>query len=239
MRDQTTILRSVAAGMLIGLGCAVYLSCDNKALGAALFSVGLLLICLLELFLFTGKIGYIRRSPKYPNCFAVWLGNLVGIAAVAGLARLARPQMHEAAAALAAAKFALPVWQVAILAVLCGMVMYLAVETFRRRGNTVGGVLAVVLCVITFILCGFEHSVADMGYCVFAVRTLRDLVLAARLVAVASVGNGVGAVVMDLLLQQRPAAPRRDQRPPETDAPAPGSGAGETIAPARGVPPFV
>lgn len=192
--------KSVAAGMLIGFGCAVYLSCEKQIAGAALFSVGLLLICLLDLNLYTGKIGYIFEQPRRSRCFTIWCGNLIGIACVSILVRAARPQVHIAAADLVVRKFELPIMNLVILSFLCGMVMHLAVETFRRHKNSIGGIAGIVLCVIVFIVCGFEHSIADMGYCILAVRTVHEGFTAVRFVAFVSLCNGLGGVVMNLFL---------------------------------------
>lgn len=197
---KQVINRSIAAGMLIGLGCTVYLSCENKTAGAVLFSVGLLLICLLDLNLYTGKIGYIFEQPGKLSCLAIWCGNLIGIACVSVLVRAARPQVHIAAVDLIARKFELPVATLAILAFLCGMVMHLAVENYRRHKNSIGGVAGIVLCVVVFIVCGFEHSIADMGYCILAVRTVPEMFIALGFVAIGSIFNGLGALMMNAAL---------------------------------------
>ena len=42
----TEILKkSIAAGIMIGIGATVKLCCDNQILGALLFSIGLFFIC--------------------------------------------------------------------------------------------------------------------------------------------------------------------------------------------------
>ena len=38
------ILNGIAAGIVISIGCAVYLACENKYVGAVMFSVALLTI---------------------------------------------------------------------------------------------------------------------------------------------------------------------------------------------------
>lgn len=197
--------KSIAAGALIGLGCAANLHCTSKAAGAALFAVGLILICLLDLDLFTGKIGYIRNIRPKTNLIKIWLGNLAGILAVTVLVRLGRPEIHTASVALVAKKFDLPLWRASILACLCGMVMCLAVEAYRRHKNSMAGVVAVWLCVITFVMCGFEHSIANMGYCVLAANTASDLVMAVRLILITTTCNGVGAIAMNFLIGRKDA----------------------------------
>ena len=56
------ITLGVIAGILIGIGGSVYLACDNKYVGAVLFSVALLCICMRGFALFTGKVGFIVAS---------------------------------------------------------------------------------------------------------------------------------------------------------------------------------
>ena len=197
------VKKSIAAGALIGLGCAANLHCTSKAAGAVLFAVGLILICLLDLDLFTGKIGYVRNIRPKTKLIKIWLGNLAGILAVTVLVRLGRPEIHTASVELVAKKFDLPLWRVSILACLCGMVMYLAVEAYRRHKNSMAGVLAVWLCVITFVICGFEHSIANMGYCVLAAETTSDLVMAVRLIVTATTWNGIGAIAVDFLIGRK------------------------------------
>ena len=60
----------IASGMLVGIGGAVYLSCESKVVGAVLFSVALLCICLLGLYLFTGKIGLFIENPTKQSAAA-------------------------------------------------------------------------------------------------------------------------------------------------------------------------
>ena len=52
-------LRALAAGIAIAVGGTVYLSLENKIVGALLFTVGLYVIVLNGLNLYTGKIGYL------------------------------------------------------------------------------------------------------------------------------------------------------------------------------------
>ncbi len=59
--------------MMIGIGSAVYLTLDNKIIGALLFSIGLFMICSFSMYLYTGKIGYIFKTKNKPNCFIVWI----------------------------------------------------------------------------------------------------------------------------------------------------------------------
>lgn len=75
-------LRALCTGFAIGIGGAVYLSCDNKYLGAFLFGTGLFTILTFGFNLFTGKVGYaVEREPAYIlELLIVWLGNFGGAA---------------------------------------------------------------------------------------------------------------------------------------------------------------
>jgi formate/nitrite transporter FocA (FNT family) len=48
-------MKSILAGIFIGIGCCLYLSIPDKLIGALCFSLGLLGIRIFQLNLFTGK----------------------------------------------------------------------------------------------------------------------------------------------------------------------------------------
>ena len=52
----------IASGIMVGIGGTVYLSCESKVVGAVLFSVALLVICMLGIYLYTGKIGLFQEQ---------------------------------------------------------------------------------------------------------------------------------------------------------------------------------
>ena len=74
-----------------------------------------------------------------------------------------------------------------ILAIFCGILMSIAVGTFKKLPNILG-TLAVFLCVAVFILAGFEHCVANMFF--FALSSSPADYLLTLLVAIA--GNSLG-----------------------------------------------
>ena len=196
-----TFTKALAAGLTFDLGVAVYLSCPNKVAGALLFSVALFSICSFGMNLFTGKIGYIRQNRGEPNCLVIWLGNFVGCAGGAALLRLAKPQLAEAARELMAAKLQLSWPSVAVLAFFCGLLMYLAVENYASNPSGAGKAVGIFLCISTFILSGFEHSIADIGYAALAVNGLAEGGRMLLFVAVVSVFNGVGSIFLHNLLR--------------------------------------
>ena len=195
--------KSVAAGFAITIGATVYLVSENKVAGALLFSVGLFVICAFGLNLFTGKIGYVLDNKNHPNCLLIWLGNLLGCIAGSGLVRLAKPGLHSAAAGILSAKLELNWYSVLILGFFCGMLMYAAVENYRSNPHGFGKVTGLFLCVSVFILCGFEHSIADMCYCVFGVSSVSELPQILLFLLMVSAANSAGAVAVRLVTKSR------------------------------------
>lgn len=54
----------ICAGILIGIGGAVFLASENRVIGAILFSVALICICAKGYSLYTGKVGYLAFSHR-------------------------------------------------------------------------------------------------------------------------------------------------------------------------------
>lgn len=162
------LLKAILTGIAIGIGGTVYLSCESKVAGAFLFGTGLFTILTFGFMLFTGKVGYaVENKPAYLiDLVVIWVGNLIGTALTAGLVLLTRigGSISEKAAALCAVKLSDGLVSIFILAFFCGMLMFIAADGYKNIKNPVGQMLAVFLPVMTFILSGFEHCVANMYY---------------------------------------------------------------------------
>ena len=164
MKDQALRIfaDSVLAGVMISIGCTVSLSVGGGIPGAFLFAVGLLAICVLQYSLFTGKVCYAKSGDALRIIF-ILIGNLIGTFGMAFVISFSKPGLIEAAETLSETKLA-ESWHVIILGILCNMLIYIAVEGFRREQHGTSGALLLVLCVMVFILCGFEHSIANSFY---------------------------------------------------------------------------
>lgn len=188
------------AGMSIGLGGLVFLSVDDRYLGAALFTVGLFTVCVFGLNLFTGKVCYVFQNGKdYAlDLPVIWLGNLAGTGLTALCAALTRaaPALVERAAALCQTKLGDDLPGLFFLGLLCNIFIYLAVEGFKNAPHDAGRYLALIFGVMGFILCGTEHCVADMFYFWMAGAWSGR---AAVCVLVITLGNCAGGVLFPLL----------------------------------------
>ncbi len=151
------------AGASVSIGCAVYLACANKYVGAVMFSVALLVICYMGYNLYTGKIGLIVTShtkQDFSTLLLGLLGNTVAMLVCGTILRFAIPSLNETAVTVVTAKLTQTFWSALARGVFCGILMYLAVIVYREKKS----IVAILFCIPVFILCGFEHSIADMGY---------------------------------------------------------------------------
>jgi nitrite transporter NirC len=184
-----TLIKGVYAGFMIGIGGMVYLSAESKTVGSLLFSFGLLTIVTQGFFLYTGKIGFVKSVKELPDMGIIILGNYAGTYVAALLARLAN--VNISTVQLAEKKLAATVPSVFFLSVLCGIMMYLAIDNYNKSKN----IVFIIAPVMIFILSGFEHSVANMFY--FHLAGAYSLRAFAYLLVMAA-GNGIGAKIFSL-----------------------------------------
>ena len=192
-------LRAFATGIAIAVGGIVYLSCDNKYIGALLFGTGLFVILSFGFNLFTGKVGYaVEKNPSFViDLFIIWLGNFCGTAVSALLVRNTRICcISDKAAKLCDTKLNDTPISIFILAIFCGMLMFIAADGYKTISNSVGKILAIFLPVIVFILSGFEHCVANMFYFTLAeawsTKTFGYLIIM-------TLGNAAGGMMIPIL----------------------------------------
>lgn len=187
------IKKSISAGMMIGISSIIYLICPNKMLGAFLFAIGLFIICTFDMHLFTGKVGYIFENKNNPNCIKIWIGNLIGCLITIIPMRIAKGEISLIAYDMIQKKLDNNFMSIIILSVFCGMLMYIAVENFQHNENNFAKIIGLFLCVSSFIICGFEHSIANMCYCIFSINSLSLAINSFIFILIVSVANGVGA----------------------------------------------
>jgi len=189
------ISNGLMAGIAIALGGTVFLSCESKVVGAVLFAVALLCICLKGYSLYTGKICYIADHPT-KETFSVLLlgllGNIIATAICGALLRYALPAVGEKALTICTAKLEQTFLSALIRGVFCGILIYLAVDIFRQNK----GVIGIVFCIPVFILSGYEHSIADMYY--FAASGIVSLQAFAYIWTIIF-GNSIGGLLLPLL----------------------------------------
>ncbi len=192
-------LKQLFAGVLIGVGGMVYLNTMPEIWAPFCFSIGLIGVVILGAQLYTGRIGYFPLQRQGLGAavlrYAVMLALNFAGSALAGLA--ARYFYTADASALALGKAGQPPLKALLLAVGCGMMMYLAVEGYKRTKN----VVLIIFPVAVFILCKFDHCIADLFYFVYTgilppVYYLPTVIL----------GNSLGALALRLVFEEKAGA---------------------------------
>ncbi len=201
MKAIRNTANGLLAGILISIGGGVFLACYGdgsilaRTVGSLFFSVALLCICYKGYSLYTGKIGYILEKHTGADIsILLWglVGNIIATVPVGLLLRYAIPSMGAAADIVCAAKLEQAWWQTLVRGIFCGFLVYLAVSIFRTKNTS----QAILLGIPTFILSGYEHSIADMFYFGAAGLLNADAVIFLALVVL---GNSIGGVLLPLL----------------------------------------
>ena len=202
MKGSRIFLNAILAGLFIGIAGTVCMAVPDPVMGAFLFGFGLLTIVSYGFKLYTGAIGYLavqgKNTPRYLfELLLIWVGNLVGCFSVGFLVRQTRsfPGFAERVANVCAAKTGDCWTSWLILSFFCGILMYVAVETFKRKDelDAVVRVPVLFLCVAIFILSGFEHCIANMYY-FSAADAWSWKALAA--IGVMTLGNSLGGMLL-------------------------------------------
>ena len=182
------IILGLLAGSFIALGAifmTVVLTGANelpwgvaRLLGGLAFSLGLILVIVAGAELFTGDslmiVAFASRRITLGALLRAWslvyIGNLVGAVATAGLVFLAGQYgfaggaVGKMALAIASAKAALPTIQLFFLSVLCNVLVCLAVWMSFGARSTTDKIMVIVPPIAAFVAAGFEHSIANLYF---------------------------------------------------------------------------
>ena len=198
MKKLADFLYAIMAGAFIAMGGVVFLSLDNKIVGAFMFSLGLFAVCTLKYNLFTGKVGYLFCNDVktyLPWCLMVWVGNLIGSIIVAELVRLTRvaPGIIEKSTKLVQVKADDSLISLFVLGIFCNIMVVHAVDQYLNNPHEIGKYLGIIMSIMVFILCGFEHCIADMFYIQMARMWNSQTIIA---LIVITLGNVLGGILI-------------------------------------------
>lgn len=192
MSIRENVVNSFLAGVAISIGGFAFLASDNKVVGAFLFSLGLFLICTMGYNLYTGKICYILSREGWGVSFMgiILVMNFVGTFVIGMMTRMMKPELISVANKICEKKLT-EGFSVIPLGIMCNLLIFYAVHEYATTEYELAKFMGIVMCVVVFILCGFEHCVANMyyftvsGYSVGAVKYLLLNIL----------GNTIGGIV--------------------------------------------
>jgi len=213
---------AIMAGLYVAFGSFVAYSVGTplsaadspvtRVIMAAAFSVALSLVICAGAELFTGNVLVFTSSAlrkeipwrKHGKASLVcYIGNFAGSLIAAGLFQLtgiANGPIGDFFAASAATKMSYSPLELFTRALLCNMLVCLAVWCSIKLKSESGKLILVFLCIFTFMVCGFEHSIANMG--ILAIGLLNPGAEALSLsgygynLALATLGNIVGGLLI-------------------------------------------
>lgn len=174
------LLSSILAGVMISIGSIAYMNVSNSTVGSFLFCIGLLIILHCKLDLYTGKVPYVTKWNELPHIVTVLIGNLIGCCLM-----FAFPNNN--AVDIMLSKFNSSYIIIFIEAMLCNILIYVAIEAFKNKH-----IVITILSVMVFVIAGFEHSVASMCF-IISSRLFNLNVLLYMIVTI--IGNAIGGVL--------------------------------------------
>lgn len=156
-----------------------------RLVGAVVFPAGMAMVLIAGSELFTGNtliiIAALEKkitvSKMLKNWFFVFLGNFIGAALVALMVVYGgTPELFDGALAQAIvnagkARTDLEVMEAFIRGIMCNILVCIAVWMSFASKNVSGKLLTSFWPVMIFVLCGFEHSVADIYFGIAALLT--------------------------------------------------------------------
>lgn len=182
-------LLSVLAGMYIGFGILLAFTVGGQIgvnpfaglIKGLIFGVALSLVIIPGAELFTGnnfvmgaglfgkKISLGQAAYLWLIC---WIGNLVGAALLAWMFTASGLDVPAIAAGFTKAsvtKMSAPALQLVLRAILCNILVCLAVWSGFQTRNDAAKLIMVWWCLLAFFATGFEHSVANMTTLIVAI----------------------------------------------------------------------
>ena len=202
----------IYAGMAIGLGGLLNILANHwfssapwagRILGSLLFPIGLTLVCVLGLNLFTGKIGYLLDNNKNYLGFLgfVYIGNILGSLILGGfcLVTLKDNEVFNTALKITGGKLFDPTFRniVKVFAgsVLCGVLVYIAIFCYKTFKPIWAKLLGIFISIGLFVFLKFDHCIANMFYFSFSWSWTDPL--AYLNIGVVTLGNSLGAISLN------------------------------------------
>lgn len=127
--------------------------------------------------LFTGKIGYICRDRNCADLLIMLIFNMIGAKAIGMFYGYVEAAPQE------------PLWQTFVLSVLCGFLVYIAVEAHSA--------LITIAAVFSFVTIGAHHCIAE------AFRLDWAALANWLYLFIVTIGNSVGALAVRVVQRNR------------------------------------
>lgn len=190
------ILMGIMAGAFIAIGGAASNTAAHtitdvglaRTLTGLVFPVGLMMIVFVGGELFTGNclmfMGVLNGQVTLGNCirnlFVVYFSNMAGALGI-DLLLMASGNLNYSNGLLGAYTIKIGVAKLAITpgagiasGILCNILVCIAILMAAAAKDVTGKILAILFPIWAFVICGFEHCVANMFYIPMAVMAAKN-----------------------------------------------------------------
>jgi len=199
---------SIMAGVSISLGTFAYLitlqKTNNPFIASIMFYLGLSLVMIFGFDLFTGQVLSLKIDTYTQQYFSksnisikdyiktlikTWIGNLIGsVITTVALFQVLHPNVEQ----IVNTKLSLNPIQLIIGGIACNFLVCCAVANYKTYSNHL--ISGFFIC--AFIICGFNHSIADMtyytlGFCGGMTLNIINVITSLVTVTLANIGGGL------------------------------------------------
>lgn len=182
----------------------------GKLLSAVLFSIAIILIVFIGGELFTGNnmtmaLGVYNHSCKVIDLIKVWvisyIGNFAGafiFSAIFVASGASKQIITDYFNTFMTGKLSASPMELFLRGVLCNFLVCLSVWTGTRMKTESGKIIVMMCIIMTFIVSGFEHCVANMGIFSMGYMLLGglDMTLVMKSMLFVTLGNMAGGAIM-------------------------------------------
>jgi nitrite transporter NirC len=183
------LVASMLAGFFVGIGVISFNVVGGyfqgnpavKLLQGTVFTVALSLVIVAGAELFTGNnlimtVGFLEKKLNWNELLLAWLvcfvGNWAGAVLLAVLFNatgLLSGQTLAYAQKAVEVKASLPFTALLVRGIFCNILVCLAIWSCTRLKSESAKLIMVFWCILTFVMAGFEHSVANMSSLTMAI----------------------------------------------------------------------
>lgn len=217
LSTKKSLLLGILAGLFIGLGALGNILISQtikdpglaKFAGASIFPIGLMLVVVCGAELFTGNNlmsmavmdKKITIKEMIRNWVLVYIANFIGAIILVAFIYFSDTLVKDAAIKsmnIAQSKAILGFTSAFLKGVMCNIIVVLAVWFATAGKDIVSKIFACWFPIMLFVLCGFEHSIANMFFIPMGMALGADvsiLQLIFNLIAV-TLGNIVGGAII-------------------------------------------
>ena len=175
MKQDTA--KGILGGICVSIGATTYLSIENLYLATTMFFVGLWLILVHDLHLFTGRIGFLSEfkyiKDNIKPIFKTFGYNIIGVLCFAliffGISNNTLNININRFKEVLIVRSEISFIEMLMRGIICGFLIDAAIAGYKRRTARVGmDIVTPLACVLSILFIGGLHCIADAFFMISA-----------------------------------------------------------------------